>query len=400
LVYVPSHVLSGLYYDEKRSLATGLATSGSGVGAIIYPLLVNFLVDTFGWRGSFYIVCGISMQNIVFASLLRPVPERLKRRYQEAAKKRELECNDTEDDVGNEHKMKDGRQQKLQSSNVELLPTTSVAENDEGDNEKVENTKVHVSEDDIDLTMQKSNELASIDEKQDLRKETESRMESETKQESEETESRPVEGRAPSSQDISTKLINEESVENEDNLIKYKDLRRDSLNEIEKLALTKKSTCSILCDYAFIIFFANNIFWNMGVVIILLFGPQYLLYVGLDEQSSALVFSIGGIGAFVGSIIGGLLGNVRNLRLDVAYIVITVITGLVCLVIPFPGFHSFGGMVFLYVAFSVMSNMIAGLLVVAVAAIVGADAIGTGMGYIMLANGIGSIAAPPIIGKL
>lgn len=137
----------------------------------------------------------------------------------------------------------------------------------------------------------------------------------------------------------------------------------------------------------------------MGVVIILLFGPQYMLFVGLDEQASALIFSIGGIGAFIGSILGGLLGNVKNLRLDLAYIVITVLTGITCLIIPFPMFHSFAGLVSLYVVFAVMSNMIAGLLIVAVAAIVGADAIGTGMGYIMLANGIGSIAAPPLIGK-
>ena len=101
----------------------------------------------------------------------------------------------------------------------------------------------------------------------------------------------------------------------------------------------------------------------------------------------------------MGSIMGGLLGNVKNLRLDIAYIVITVLTGVVCLIFPLPVFHSFEGLVFLYVAFAVLSNMIAGLLIVAVAAIVGADAIGTGMGYIMLANGIGSIVAPPLIGK-
>lgn len=89
----------------------------------------------------------------------------------------------------------------------------------------------------------------------------------------------------------------------------------------------------------------------------------------------------------------------KNLRLDLAYIVITVLTGITCLIIPFPMFHSFAGLVSLYVVFAVMSNMIAGLLIVAVAAIVGADAIGTGMGYIMLANGIGSIVAPPLISK-
>lgn len=383
-------MLSGLYYDEKRSLATGLATSGSGVGAIIYPLLVNVLVDTFGWRGSFYIVCGISMQNIVFASLLRPVPETLKRRYQEAAKMREVEPGEMEDDVGNNQKMEVGNQQNRPSSDVQLLPTSSVPEKEKGDDQKFpsENPEVCVSEHDIDLTVQEiSIKQASNDEKQDF---------SEGKSESKLEES--IKSSPPGSP---TKLIKQESSENEeDNLFKGKDIHRDSLNEVEKLALTKKSTCSILCDYAFIIFFANNIFWNMGVVIILLFGPQYLLYIGLNEQSSALVFSIGGIGAFVGSIIGGVLGNVNNLRLDIAYIVITVITGFICLIIPSPVFHSFGGMVFLYVVFSVMSNMIAGLLVVAVAAIVGADAIGTGMGYIMLANGIGSIVAPPLIGKL
>ncbi|XP_061177349.1 monocarboxylate transporter 9-like [Saccostrea echinata] len=391
LVYVPSHVLSGLYYDEKRSLATGLATSGSGMGAIIFPLLVNFLVDTFGWRGSFYIVCGISMQNIVFASLLRPVPEKLKRRYKDAAKRREADPGDIEDTVTDSVKSKQEKQ--ISTSTLQLLSVKSLAEKEKGDNEQLltEDSKVPLSEDDIDLSLsnletpRQDSNLEKLNQGSDMQN-------SESKKETEEViMASPIGSPA--------KLIKQESSENEeDALCKNNELPRNSLNEVEKLALNKKSTCSILCDYAFIIFFANNIFWNMGVVIILLFGPQYLLYVGLDEQSSALVFSIGGIGAFIGSILGGLLGNIKNLRLDIAYVIITVITGLICLIMPVPMFHSFGGLVFLYVAFSVMANMISGLLVVAVASIVGADAIGTGMGYIMLANGIGSIAAPPLIG--
>uniref|UniRef100_A0A8W8JDL7 Major facilitator superfamily (MFS) profile domain-containing protein n=1 Tax=Magallana gigas TaxID=29159 RepID=A0A8W8JDL7_MAGGI len=353
LVYVPSHVLSGLYNDKQRSLATGLATSGSGVGAIIFPLLVNFLVDNFGWRGSFYIVCGLCMQNIIFAGLLRPVPKKLLKRYQEEAEKEKDGVHDDVEDGAE----KSQSQKRSSASAIQLLPASSTTEKMNNEEEPPQNSVPPLSDQDIslDLTTQENPKNSN----------------------SENTEQQRKTQRPKPNQKM----------------------RRDSLNEVEKLALTKKSTCSILCDYAFIIFFANNIFWNMGVVIILLFGPQYMLFVGLDEQASALIFSIGGIGAFIGSILGGLLGNVKNLRLDLAYIVITVLTGITCLIIPFPMFHSFAGLVSLYVVFAVMSNMIAGLLIVAVAAIVGADAIGTGMGYILLANGIGSIVAPPLISK-
>lgn len=388
LVYVPSHVLSGLYYDKQRSLATGLATSGSGVGAIIFPLLVNFLVDNFGWRGSFYIVCGLSMQNIIFAGLLRPVPKKLLKRYQEEAEKEKDGVHGDVEDGSD----KSQSQKRSSASAIQLLPASSTTEKKSDEEEPSQNPVPPLSEQDIslDLTTQENPTPNSNSENLEQAA-TEKDTEAKVKPKDEEPTSLPS---SP------TKLVKQESSDNEEAAFcKSNNTSRDSLNEVERLALTKKSTCSILCNYAFIIFFANNIFWNMGVVIILLFGPQYMLFVGLDEQASALIFSIGGIGAFLGSILGGLLGNVKNLRLDLAYIVITVLTGITCLIIPFPVFHSFAGLVSLYVVFAVMSNMIAGLLIVAVAAIVGADAIGTGMGYIMLANGIGSIAAPPLIGK-
>lgn len=386
LVYVPSHVLSGLYYDKQRSLATGLATSGSGVGAIIFPLLVNFLVDNFGWRGSFYIVCGLCMQNIIFAGLLRPVPKKLLKRYQEEAEKEKDGVHDDVEDGAE----KSQSQKRSSASAIQLLPASSTTEKMNNEEEPPQNSVPPLSEQDISLDLTTQENPKNSNSENTKQTATEKDTEAKAKPKDEEVTSPPG---SPN------KLVKQESSDNEEAAFcKSNNTSRDSLNEVEKLALTKKSTCSILCDYAFIIFFANNIFWNMGVVIILLFGPQYMLFVGLDEQASALIFSIGGIGAFIGSILGGLLGNVKNLRLDLAYIVITVLTGITCLIIPFPMFHSFAGLVSLYVVFAVMSNMIAGLLIVAVAAIVGADAIGTGMGYIMLANGIGSIVAPPLIG--
>lgn len=394
MVYVPSHVLSGLYYDKKRSLATGLATSGSGVGAIIFPLLVNFLVDNYGWRGSFYIVCGISMQNFVFASLLRPVPESLKKRYAQAAE--ELQVESSESDAYKDSISERNESERLtkDTSNPGVLKDTE---------------QLPVAPSDIVLLsysrkMSLESEAKETEVTNVRNMKTDKKADEDQEKPTDEPSTHDVEGQPycsdqnecaePNSPTHLLKRI--PSHESDGN----HSTPRNSLNEVEKLALTQKSTCAVLCDYAFIIYFINNILWNMGVVIILLFGPQYFLSVALDEQTSATVFSIGGFGAFAGSILGGFLGNIKQLRLDVVYIVMTVLTGIVCLLFPMSIFHNFLGLTCLYVVFSVVANIIMGLLVVAVAAIVGPEALGTGMGFVMLANGIGSVAAPPLIGEI
>ncbi|XP_045162792.2 monocarboxylate transporter 14-like [Mercenaria mercenaria] len=77
LVYVPSHVLSGLYFLKHRSLSTGIATAGSGMGAAVFPIIMFNIIDYYGWRGSLFIVSGLNLHLLIFAALLRPVPKKL-----------------------------------------------------------------------------------------------------------------------------------------------------------------------------------------------------------------------------------------------------------------------------------------------------------------------------------
>ncbi|XP_059139190.1 uncharacterized protein LOC131927517 [Physella acuta] len=72
--YIPSHVLTGLYYDKYRSIATGVSTSGSGLGGAIMPVLVGFLIDTYSWRGSLICLAGLNLHLFIFAALLRYPP--------------------------------------------------------------------------------------------------------------------------------------------------------------------------------------------------------------------------------------------------------------------------------------------------------------------------------------
>ena len=62
------------YFDKKRSLAAGVTISGSSWGFLINPPLARVLIDTYTWRGSYYIYAGLICNGVVFASLLRPVP--------------------------------------------------------------------------------------------------------------------------------------------------------------------------------------------------------------------------------------------------------------------------------------------------------------------------------------
>ena len=77
LLYMPSYVLTGLYYEKHRSLATGVCTAGSSLGGIVYPIFVQYLINEYGWRGSVLILSGVNMNTIWLAGLLRPAPLQL-----------------------------------------------------------------------------------------------------------------------------------------------------------------------------------------------------------------------------------------------------------------------------------------------------------------------------------
>ena len=45
MVYLPSVVIVGYYFEKRRALATGIAVCGSGVGCFAFAPLTNFLLE-------------------------------------------------------------------------------------------------------------------------------------------------------------------------------------------------------------------------------------------------------------------------------------------------------------------------------------------------------------------
>ncbi|KAM3872054.1 monocarboxylate transporter 2-like [Diretmus argenteus] len=73
----PALTIIGTYFQVKRPLANGLAMTGSPVVLSTLAPLNQFLLDSFGWRGSFLILGGIVLNCCVAGSLMRPVNKKV-----------------------------------------------------------------------------------------------------------------------------------------------------------------------------------------------------------------------------------------------------------------------------------------------------------------------------------
>ncbi|XP_017064692.1 monocarboxylate transporter 12 [Drosophila eugracilis] len=73
LIYLPAIVSVTQYFEARRSLATGIAVCGSGLGTFIFAPLTEYLIGSFGWRGAMLIMGGIVLNCIIFGAMFRPL---------------------------------------------------------------------------------------------------------------------------------------------------------------------------------------------------------------------------------------------------------------------------------------------------------------------------------------
>ncbi|XP_069172905.1 uncharacterized protein [Procambarus clarkii] len=69
--YVAAIVIVAFYFEKKRSLATGIAVAGSGIGTFLFAPLIQYLVDYWGWRLCFIMLAGIFLNMVVCGALMR-----------------------------------------------------------------------------------------------------------------------------------------------------------------------------------------------------------------------------------------------------------------------------------------------------------------------------------------
>ena len=85
--YVTSLVMVSFYFEDRRSLATGLSVCGSGIGTFVFAPMTEMLIDAYGWRGTMIIWSGITLNLVVCGLLLRPLEFTPKERRSRALQK-------------------------------------------------------------------------------------------------------------------------------------------------------------------------------------------------------------------------------------------------------------------------------------------------------------------------
>lgn len=71
LCYVTSIVIVAYYFEKKRSLATGLAACGTGIGTFLFPPFTMYLLELYDWQGTLLILSGFFLNMMVFGALMR-----------------------------------------------------------------------------------------------------------------------------------------------------------------------------------------------------------------------------------------------------------------------------------------------------------------------------------------
>lgn len=77
-ICVSAFVAVTYWFEEgSRGLATGIAVTGSGLGSIVFPHLIDFLLNEYLWRGTFLIFGAICLHASLSGYLYRPFPQKV-----------------------------------------------------------------------------------------------------------------------------------------------------------------------------------------------------------------------------------------------------------------------------------------------------------------------------------
>ncbi|XP_026756922.1 monocarboxylate transporter 12 [Galleria mellonella] len=75
LIYLPAIVSVTVWFERYRSLATGIAVCGSGLGTFLFAPITSALISEYGWRGAMAIIGAFILNCVPLGLMFRPVPE-------------------------------------------------------------------------------------------------------------------------------------------------------------------------------------------------------------------------------------------------------------------------------------------------------------------------------------
>lgn len=79
-----SFIAVNSYFTTKRSVAVGLALAGTGIGQMVMPIIVQLLLDEYGFAWTVRILGALALNGVAGALLFQPVEWHLRKIDEEA----------------------------------------------------------------------------------------------------------------------------------------------------------------------------------------------------------------------------------------------------------------------------------------------------------------------------
>lgn len=73
LIYIPSVIVVGYYFERWRAMAVCVSLCGSGVGTMVFAQLNPYLISQYGWRNALLAQSGIILLCSIFGAMYRPL---------------------------------------------------------------------------------------------------------------------------------------------------------------------------------------------------------------------------------------------------------------------------------------------------------------------------------------
>lgn len=69
----PGIIIVSMYFNKRRALANGICVSGTAAGSFVFPILIEYLIQKFGFHGTLLLLGAGMLHVCVSATLYRPL---------------------------------------------------------------------------------------------------------------------------------------------------------------------------------------------------------------------------------------------------------------------------------------------------------------------------------------
>lgn len=398
LIYLPSIVSVTMYFEKRRSLATGIAVCGSGFGTVIFSPLIEKLIGLYGWQGAMLILSGIVLHCVIYGAMFRPIKPTKRTRNIEMA---------TKDTKSNLLELPNGSANN-NNSEKELLRSQSINEDIRKQNTSGETRKDNNGGIKTILKQASSQPL--------LAHNTTLGTDFQSIKESGRSESGTMYRADILYQGSLTNIPQYRSHSELSQSSRYGSLRRTSSHEIEGTNDTKKvcGCCpcsretrdiftemlnfSLFKDPIFIIFTLSNFLTSIGFNIPYLYLVAQGMTLGLTEKDGSYLISVIGFANTISRIMLGYVSDKPYINRLYLYIAMLCICGtstlfsVLCL--------DFTSLAVYSSVFGVTAGAYVGLTSVILVDLLGLEKLTNAFGLLLLFQGVASLIGPVIGGLL